>query len=130
MLVILNTEKKEEKKAFHHVRKNKNKKAKRNSGGILVLYKKHLCKYLKVKNKENENVIWITIDKELMKTENNLLLGTIYISPINSSIYNGVNTSLNTFDGLFKQLASFDKNEAILLGGDFNATIGNLEDFI
>ena len=55
-------------KAFHHNRINKHKKAKRNSWGILILYKKELQNYLKIKNKENENILCISIDKKLIST--------------------------------------------------------------
>ena len=70
-------------KAFHHNRRNKHKRAKRNSGGILILYKKELHNYLKIQNRENENILWIKVDKKLMATGRNLMLGTVYISPIN-----------------------------------------------
>ena len=77
--------------------------------------------------------MWITIDKKLMVADRNVLLGTVYISPINSSVYNRINREVNynnIFDELCKQVASFDENDDIILGGDFNARTGNLNDFI
>ena len=120
-------------KAFHHNRKNKHKKARRNSGGILILYKKELHNYLKVKNREYENILWITMDKSLLMTDNNLIIGAVYISPINSSIYNRDDNTLNcgdTYSYLYKQIATFNEKDAILVGGDCNARTGKLEDFI
>ena len=119
--------------AFHHYRKNKHKKAKRNSGGIMVLYKKEIGNFLKLKNKENENILWIQIDKKLLLTKKNLVLGTVYISPINSTINNRTDNSFDsneTFATLYQHISSFSNENDILIGGDFNARTGDLIDFI
>ena len=111
-----------------HNRREKNKKAKRYSGGILVLYKKNLHKFVKVKDNSKENTLWLEIDKTLLGMENNLLLGTVYISPENSSIYSSNSEMEDTFRELYNQLLTFGDYESIIIGGDFNARTGTLKD--
>ena len=116
--------------SLRQIRKNKHKRAKRNSGGILVIYKETLHKYITEHNKKNENIFWLRIDNKILGLEKNVFLGITYISPIYSSIYNTNPHMENTFECLKKQLASFNKDDLIILGGDFNARTGNLNDFI
>ena len=97
------------------------------------MYKKELHSYLKIINRQNENILWISVDKKILGIENNLKLGTVYISPINSSVHKrDDNTTCweDIYNTLYMQLASFNNEHAILLGGDFNARTGNLKDFI
>ena len=70
---------------FHNARKNKHKKSKRNSGGIIILYHQRLHKHIKIYDKKNENMLWIKIDKNDTNIDKNLYIGAIYNSPINSS---------------------------------------------
>ena len=89
--------------------------------------------YLKIINKINENILWVKIDKRIMKSGRHLLLGTVYISPINSTIHNREDILFNsedTYDSLYKQISFFDNKDDIMIGGDFNARTGNLKDFI
>ena len=44
-----------------NARKNKNRKSKRNSGGILVCYKKELKENIITIDKATENMIWINL---------------------------------------------------------------------
>ena len=115
---------------IQHNRKYKHKNAKRNSGGILILYRSTLHNSIKIGNQSDENIIWLKIDRKLLGTEGDLQLGTIYISPFNSSIYKAENRKNNTFEALYNQIASFEPNQPIIVGGDFNARTGNLKDIV
>ena len=59
-----------------------------------------------------------------------IIFGTVYISPIKSEIYKNESITEDTFTTLTKHIASFDKEDMILVGGDFNARTGRLLDFI
>ena len=83
---------------------------------------------MKVKDNSKENTLWLEIDKTLLGMENNLLLGTVYISPENSSIYSSNSEMEDTFRELYNQLLTFGDNESIIIGGDFNARTGTLKD--
>ena len=89
--------------------------------------------YLKIQNRENQDILWIKIDKKLMATGKNLILGTVYISPINSTIHNRddiLSNSEDTYNSLYKQISTFNDKDEIMIGGDFNARTGNLKDFM
>ena len=60
-------------------RKNKHKRAKRNSGGILLLYKNALKKYITVIHKNDQNILWVKINENVVGES--IILGTVYISP-------------------------------------------------
>ena len=111
-------------KGKYHNRKHKNTKAKRNSGGILVLYKNELHEYIKVINNKDENILWLRIKKECTGLKSDLILGTVYMSPKDSNIHKR-DSATETLDVLYEQMATFNENDPIILGGDFNARIGN-----
>ena len=105
-----------------HNRKQKHTKAKRNSGGILVLYKTELHDHIKVINNSDENILWLRLSKDYGGLKRDLLLCTVYMSPENSAVV----TARDTLETLYEQVASFNEEESILIGGDFNARVGNL----
>ena len=111
-------------KGKYHNRKIKHAKAKRSSGGILILYKTELHDHIKVVNNKDEN-IWIKINKTFPGLQTDLLLGTVYMSPKDSKI-NKHASATDTLEVLYDQIASFPEQEHIIVGGDFNARIGNL----
>ena len=50
------------------------------------------------------------------------MLGIVYISPKDSTVHKA--------EVLHTQMETFADNDNILLGGDFNARLGNLQDFV
>ena len=113
---------------FENARKNKHKKSKRNSGGILILYKDSLEGVITLLDKKIDNMLWIKIYKKGINTEKDLNIGVIYNSPINSS-YAKTQTS-DFFLELQTKMTSFTQNDYVIIGGDFNARTGTMSDFI
>ena len=111
-------------KAKYHNRQHKHAKAKRNSGGIMIVYKAELHDHLKVTNNKDENILWVKLSKSFEGLRRDLKLGAVYISPQNSDV-NKKESATDTLEVLYEQVASFNDNESIILGGDFNARIGN-----
>ena len=109
-------------------KKKKKNKCKRNSGGILVCYKQVLHKHITIIDRKTENMIWIKIHKDFLNQKQNLFVGGIYISPINSSYTK--NTDEDTFLKIQEKLLTLNQNDFIVLGGDFNARTGNEQDII
>ena len=108
---------------FQNARKNKHKKGKRNSGGILVLYHKDLRKLITLTDNKTANMIWIKIHNEEY-FEKNINIGFIYNSPINSSY-----TKRQTQDFYYElqnKLITFPRDDYTIIGGDFNARTGTL----
>ena len=87
---------------------------------------------MKIKNNEKENILWVEIDKSFLSSKKNLIIGIVYISPINSTINNRVTNSNSeeTFVSLYQHLLTFSNEYDILIGGDFNARTGNLLDIV
>ena len=85
-------------------------------------------KVIKVENKKDQNIIWLKILGILGRRD--LLLGTVDVSPINSSVYNSENDTKDTFGVLYNQIVSFGEKNPIILGRDFNACMRNLKDVI
>ena len=112
---------------FQNARKNKYKKSKRNSGGIIVLYQNHLRNVISLTDNKTENMLWIKIRNDKC-FEKNINLGVIYNSPINSS-YTKKQTN-DFYCELQNKLTTFSSNEYVLIGGDFNARTGTLHDHI
>ena len=104
--------------------------AKRTSGGVALLTKKHLSKHiqeLKCTKEydilENDFTLWVKIVGLL---ETDIILGIVYIPP-ESSVY----SSTDMFDTIENQLLSFnDPNNVYCLLGDFNARSKNLNEII
>ena len=86
-----------------HNRKQKNKKAKRNSGGISVIYKSFLHDFIKVVDGKDENILWLKIDKKGISSKQDLLLGAVYISPKDSTVHKAERAT-NTFEVLSTQI--------------------------
>ena len=115
-------------KFIENARKKKHKKSKRNSGGILVCYKKCLHKSIITLDKTSENMIWLKLKKEYLNTDKNIIIGGIYNSPINST-YTKSNEH-DIFEIIQEKILTFSNNDYVLLGGDFNARVGKMQDFI
>ena len=112
---------------FHNARKKKHKKSKRNSGGIIILYHKRLQKHIRIHDKDTENMLWIKINKTNTNFDNDLYIGAIYNSPIDSP-YTKRNT-LDFFETLQKKMTEFPQNDYVIIGGDFNSRTSTIPDY-
>ena len=112
---------------FENARKDRHKKSKRNSGGIVLFYKESLRKIVKPQKKA-KNMLWIKLDKEGLNIEKDLYIGTVYNSPISSSYTKKQN--LDFFTDLQTKIASLTNNDYLIIGGDFNARTAKIPDYI
>ena len=94
------------------------------SGGFLILYKNYLSKNVKVLENSN-NFVWIEIDKSCVTNmQNNLIIVATYINDITSTYYDD-----KIWDELNSGILKFvDQSTPMLLLGDFNGRVGNLDD--
>ena len=111
-----------------NARKKKHKKSKRNAGGIVICYKKALSKHITILDKTTENMIWLKVKGNNLNMKQNLIIGGIYNSPQNSSYSKNHHEDL--FQKIQDKMLTFRENENILIGGDFNARTGNIQDII
>ena len=66
---------------FDHVCRKKTSRKGRNSGGIIVLYKKMFHKIISILDKSSENILWIKILANFGKHNKSLYVAAVYNSP-------------------------------------------------
>ena len=107
----------------------KSKNAKRHFGGVAIAIKNGLENNINILNSRSENIMWIKIACSGM--EKDLLLGVIYISPINSTYTtNKLKDVYETWEILEEEIIKFKDIYNVCLSGDFNARTGLLCDYI
>ena len=67
--------------------KKRTKMSVHKSGGIIVCVKRSIGNYVKHINNKSKFVLWIQIDKHLLGTEKDGLLGAVYLPPEGSVYY-------------------------------------------
>ena len=96
------------------------------SGGIIVIFKEELRKFLRFIKTESEFVQWVDISKNLISIENNILLGCTYIPPEYSKY-----SSPDSYIEVEEELLGFSQNtQNIVILGDFNARTSTVNDYI
>ena len=108
--------------------RTKSKRARRNSGGIIFLFKKQYSKFITKLDSKSEDILWVKIGKGLLNTNRDTYLATVYISPNRSNIHN--NRMYDIFDTLEDEISIYSRQGEVIIGGDFNARIGDLKDYI
>jgi len=94
------------------------------SGGITVIYKSVLQRYITFLHNESDYVLWAKISS--LSENINILLGSIYIPPENSRYF-----SPEVFDNLEREFISlYEENMFAVYIGDFNARTGTCSDYI
>ena len=99
---------------------------KRPSGGIALAVKQKFSKYVKYLENESEHILWCRIDKSITSTNEDILLGCIYIPPENSQY-----VTSSCFDEIENEIISFSNlSDNVILTGDFNAHTSNQIDIL
>ena len=109
--------------------RTKSKRAKTHSGGIVLAIKDDLVKSVQLLSSKSDNILWSKI--KCADGGKDLLLGVVYISPINSTYSKNILVNqFRTWEILMEELATFKSKYRVGLVGDFNARTGNLTDLI
>ena len=97
----------------------------RRSGGISVYFKEELSKSINKIDTESDYILWLEIDKTICSTDQNIIIGAVYIPPENSNYFND-----DEFSNLEAEIMSVcSSHKYVLLAGDFNARTSELRDF-
>ena len=109
-------------------RKFQHKNARRNSGGIVLLYKKSLEPGIKIVRNNHDTLIWIKLDKQFFKFDEDLYLCGVYMWGENSPIsqINGIDLFQTLQDDIFY----FEKLGTVIIAGDFNGRVSNKLDYV
>ena len=114
-------------KSFSVVRSKTSEKG-RYSGGILVYVSNIYSKFTKCLKSISCNILWILIQMSKMGSQYDLLIGTVYISPENSSSF----SEEDTFSILENEILQFKEqlhNTEIIIMGDMNGYTKTENDF-
>ena len=60
----------------------------RKSGGLAIFIKDNISEYCTHHETDSDYILWLSIHKRITKTDENDMLGTIYVAPAQSRFYN------------------------------------------
>ena len=98
----------------------------RRSGGVALFIKSEIAKFCKLKPSESDYIMWVHIDKHLIDTDENLILGIIYVPPIQSRFYN--DDELSKLENEIMSVCC--SNKYVTISGDINARTAKLPDYV
>ena len=120
-------------KCYRCHRPKGNKRAKRNSGGLIIYYKEWLTGKIELVKTDDRGILWMKLKHRDFNFERDKYFCLAYIPPEDSRVYKNPNSNLFQFD-FYQKIASdvlqFGECGEILLCGDFNARTGAKADFI
>ena len=109
------------------INRTKKTKARRASGGIAILIKKHIRPLIKIQ-KTSEISIWIQINKSFTKSSKDIYVCITYLPPENSTFCRSTNE--DPLELLSTQIEEFSSQGNIIIMGDLNARTANKADYI
>ena len=106
--------------------RTKKKKARRNSGGIIVYIKNKIKRGVEYLNNitSSQNRVWLKLEKTFFGLADDIYLCGIYIPPLSSPHYD------NEYQNLEYEISILSTKGKIMLMGDFNSRISTYPDFI
>ena len=107
--------------------RKKHKKAKRHSGGVSVLIKSNIEKYVSPVKTTAESLIWLKISNQLTGFPQDTYCCCAYIPPYGSPYYT-THPDLDLFDLLSHDLSHYAKIGHVMVSGDLNSRIGSKPD--
>ena len=112
-------------KSFHFPRTSKHRRARRNSGGLLIYIRNYFSNHVEI-IKSVKDHIWIKLKKAHASTAaiRDIYICAIYIPPIDSSSHL---TSDPPWPELQDEIAHFHTLGDVVLIGDFNARTGDFQ---
>ncbi|MEW8547527.1 MAG: reverse transcriptase family protein, partial [Candidatus Thiodiazotropha sp.] len=115
-------------KVYNFYRKFRHRRAKRRSGGVVLLYRENLHDGIKVVRNSYDTIIWIKLDGNYFSFENDIYICGAYMWGDTSPMYNIAQCDL--FQTLENDIAHFDQLGSVIVCGDFNGRIANKLDYI
>ena len=110
--------------------RSKAPKARKHSGGILILIKNKIAQGIKVVKSNSGGYIWLKLDKTFFNISQYILLWIAYISPENSTYTCTRNSNEDHLALIHNDIMNFEKENLIMIMGDLNARTSNVSDMI
>lgn len=109
--------------------RKKHKKARRNSGGIIMYAKNSIARGVSKIASSHQDIIWAKFDKTFFNLKKDTYVGIIYFSPEYSSS-NNIEDLNERYSKLLRNIEHYSKLGNILIQGDFNAYTNTCKDFV
>ncbi len=108
----------------------KKKKAKRDSGGLIVYVRDSIAQGIECILRENDEMLWLKLDKQFFGLNQDALICLCYAVPSNSTRQDMI--EMDVFDKLQMRIAEFEseENNNYLIVGDFNARTSVNADYV
>ena len=113
---------------YNFYRKFRHKRARRNSGGIVIYIRENIKNGISVVKNHFDTLIWLKFDKHFFRFQEDIYLCGLYLWSEDAPIASSVDVDL--FDLLSQDIASYENLGSILLAGDWNCRVGTKLDFI
>ncbi|XP_053405613.1 uncharacterized protein LOC128558990 [Mercenaria mercenaria] len=97
----------------------------RKSGGVGVLIKESVAKYVDTIDSNSEYIMWIKLKPQCTNLETDIVLGIVYVPPMHSRFYNDDEFELFESD-IFAICSEY---EHVYISGDFNAQTAEMQDY-
>lgn len=108
---------------YNLYRKFQNRRAKRNSGGVVIYVRNSIHKGVKLVRNHHDTIVWLQLDKTFFDIADDVFLAGVYVWVDGSPAYNSVNCDL--FDLIQGDVHDFESRGKIFLTGDWNARVGS-----
>lgn len=113
---------------FNYYRKFRHRKAKRNSGGIVVFIRDCILPGIEMVKNHYDTLIWFKLDKDFFQFKEDVYLCCVYFWPDDSTAARLIDVDL--FDLISNDIVSFEQLGSVMLAGDWNARVGNKCDYV
>ena len=114
--------------SFSAIRKQ-NRNIAKNSGGIIVYIREEFFNISKELKSSSDNVVWVLFQCTKQGWEHDLIVGTVYLSPENSSIHAHEDT-LNVIENEIVGFRNQYESIKVILMGDFNGYTATQPDYL
>lgn len=100
----------------------------KNSGGVVIIYKSILSKGIQKIKSKNNDFLWIKLNKSFFGLECDLYLCNCYIPPQSSRFHDDLDNPY--FNTLKDEISMFSSLGEIILCGDFNSRVGEIQESV
>ena len=97
-------------------------------GGLAILCNVHIKPHVKILPNNNSEFQWVKLEREFFGLRRDVYICVVYIPPASSSYSQSIDYDL--LESIEKDVRKFGQIGDIMLCGDFNARVSNLDDFI
>lgn len=104
------------------------KKLNRFFGGITIYCKREIKNGIKFLKHQNDDYVWLNLDKDYLNLSENIFLCYAYIPPENSSYY--VQRKQHTLDFIEAEILEYSQLGSVMILGDLNARTGTKSDYV